>query len=406
MKSTHQLILKYLLIFLACFLSSAAIVYASLSYLYQPSSSPLSPVSTPSSSQTTHLDPDAPRTEPCPLNGQLFTSAERQLWETRRPLFVMIENHPESRPQSGLSSADIIYEAVAEGGITRFGAVYYCRVAAQDTILGPVRSARTYFINWASEYNYPLYVHVGGANCSPADPNNPDRTCKSDKRVQALEQLDQYGWVGPQGNDFNQFSIGYPTFWRDYERLGRTVATEHTMYTSTEKLYAYAKDKRGWTNLSPSGQNWQDDFVLWQFKDDASPQDRGQVQKISFQFWQGYQDFATTWQYDAQNNQYLRFQGGEEHKDRNNSHQLTAKVVIVQFLKEEGPVDSLKHMFYHNIGQGKALIFQDGQVIQATWSKPSRQARTVFRDSSGQTIKFNRGLIFIEGLPAGNQVDY
>jgi len=66
------------------------------------------------------IDPNAPKTEACPLSGQLFAKAERQIWEGRRPLTVMIENHEESRPQSGLNKADIVYEAVAEGGITRF----------------------------------------------------------------------------------------------------------------------------------------------------------------------------------------------------------------------------------------------------------------------------------------------
>src|SRR3990167_4589786 len=60
------------------------------------------------------------QTETCPLNGLLYTKVEKNIWETRRPLAVMIENHEESRPQSGLSDADIVYEAVAEGGINRF----------------------------------------------------------------------------------------------------------------------------------------------------------------------------------------------------------------------------------------------------------------------------------------------
>src|SRR3990167_4880086 len=104
------------------------------------------------------------KSETCPLNGAKFTRAEKNIWESRRPLAVMIENHLEARPQSGLSDADIIYEAVAEGGITRFMGLFYCQAAAFETILGPVRSARTYFLDWASEYSFPLYAHVGGAN--------------------------------------------------------------------------------------------------------------------------------------------------------------------------------------------------------------------------------------------------
>ena len=66
-----------------------------------------------------------PKTEECPLNGGMFTTVERDIWQARRPMGVMIENHLDSRPQSGLSRADIIYEAVAEGGITRLLALFY-----------------------------------------------------------------------------------------------------------------------------------------------------------------------------------------------------------------------------------------------------------------------------------------
>ena len=135
-----------------------------------------------------------PKTEACPINGVLYSKQQEQWWQQHRPLGVMIENSIDARPQSGLSGADTIYEAVAEGGITRFLSIFYCQDAGE---VGPVRSARTYFIDFASEYaDYPLYAHVGGANQpGPAD---------------ALGQLDTYGWTNY--NDLNQFSIGFPTF--------------------------------------------------------------------------------------------------------------------------------------------------------------------------------------------------
>src|SRR3989344_4594697 len=161
-------------------------------------------------------DPNEPKTENCPLDGDLHTKKAKEFWDKRRPLAVMIENHSEARPQSGLTSADIIYEAVAEGGITRFMAIYLCNLS--DAQVGPVRSARTYYLDWLGEYD-ALYAHVGGANTpGPAD---------------ALSQIMKYGI-----KDMNQFSIGFPVFWRDYQRLGRSVATEHTMYSTTAKLWA------------------------------------------------------------------------------------------------------------------------------------------------------------------------
>src|SRR3989344_6763289 len=99
------------------------------------------------------------KTEECPMNGELFGKTDSQNWIKRRPLGIMVENSTEARPQSGLSAADIVYEAVAEGGITRFLAIFYCEDASY---VGPVRAARIYCIKLLQEYgDYPLYAHVG-----------------------------------------------------------------------------------------------------------------------------------------------------------------------------------------------------------------------------------------------------
>jgi len=333
------------------------------------------------------------QTESCPLNGAKYTKTEKKIWETRRPLAVMVENHLESRNQSGLSDADIIYETVAEGGITRFMAIFYCQAAAYESIIGPVRSARTYFVDWASEYNFPLYVHVGGAN-TPGPAN-------------ALGQIADYGWSSE--NDLNQFSIGFPTFWRDYERLGRTVATEHTMYSTTEKLWAVAK-KRGYTNVDPEDNEWSDDFQPWQFaKKEPDFADRGETNHISYNFWSDYGDYQVDWEYDKENNFYNRKNGQQAQKDFNIDKQLNAKNIVVQFATERSANDGYPgnlHLLYGTIGPGKALIFKDGEVIKGNWSKANRLARTTFTDSSNKEIQFNPGAIWISVLPIGTEVNY
>src|SRR3972149_3726172 len=145
----------------------AYLVGTGLSYLFfsasASSKSVTSPVTAPkNASGQTMFDPNLPKTQACPLNGTKYSKQQEAWGEKHAPLGIMIENHEDSRPQSGLSGADIIYEAVAEGGITRFLAMYYCQDAG---IVGPVRSARTYFVDFVSEYgSFPLYVHVGGAN--------------------------------------------------------------------------------------------------------------------------------------------------------------------------------------------------------------------------------------------------
>ena len=351
------------------------------------------------------IDPGEPKDQPCPINGKLFTKTERAAWEQRRPLFVMIENHTDARPQSGLAQADAVYEAVAEGGITRFGVVFYCGAIAKDIKLGPVRSARTYFLDWASEYNFPLYTHVGGGNCSR---DEGTKQCTSDPRAMAIEQIEKYGWGGSKGNDLNQFSIGYPTFWRNYERLGRTVATEHTMETTTEKLWAVG-EKRGWKAEGNNGEEWSKKFIQWVFTGPSTSSgqaERGTVNNISFEFWEGYQDFAVRWEYNLQTNLYSRIMGGEPHKDLETGTQITASVIAVQFVKEEGPVDIHKHMIYGTIGKGDALVFQNGQAIKAKWQKADRIGRTKFTDEQGKEISFVGGQMWIEVVPAGNTVEY
>jgi len=338
------------------------------------------------------LDATGPKTEACPLNGQKFTKAEKKAWEKRRPLLVMIENHQESRPQSGLSFADITYEAVAEGGITRLMAIYYCDAQAQEVIVGPIRSARTYFLDWASEYGgYPLYVHVGGAN-TPGPAN-------------ALGQIEEYGWGGIEGNDINQFSVGFPTFWRDYERLGHTVATEHTMYSTTERLWAVAKE-RGWTAESPDGDDWTDSFVSWKFEESAGDDETA---GIAYSFWEDYGDYAVRWEYDKATNEYKRFNGGQPHKDLDNDQQLTAKNVIVIFTKESTANDGYPgdiHLLYGTTGEGEALVFKNGKAVEGTWEKDSRLGRMKIFDEKGKEIGFVEGKIWISNLPAGAKLDY
>ena len=348
---------------------------------------------------------EGPKTEACPLNGVLYTKEQQTIWSARRPLLVMIENHLDSRPQSGLSNADVIYETVAEGGITRFMAVYYCAVTRGSTYkydVGPVRSARTYYLDLASEYSdYPLYTHVGGANCSAATPGGP---CTTAKKAQAIEQISQYGWNNKgTWSDLSQFSLSYKVCRREPERTGEVKATEHTMYCSPEALWETAAD-RGLTNLTEINKSsWDKNFKTWQFTQKENP--TLSDKSISFGFW-GDASYAVKWVYDQTSNNYVRHNGGEIHIDIDTKKPLTTKNVIIQFVKETRSVDEHVHNLYGIIGTGKGVLIQNGTHQDITWSKNTRTSRTIFKDKSGKEVNFVPGTIWIEILPIGNKIEY
>jgi len=344
-------------------------------------------------------DPSLPKNEICPLNGLSYTEPEKAIWSTRRPLAIMIENSAESRPQSGISFADIVYEAVAEGGITRFMGIFHCGVAyAGNLTVAPVRSARIYFVNLLSEYD-PLYVHVGGAgNC---DDPNVDPKAKALCAIQSskIKDLDQMGRAG----DFK-------TCHRLTNRLDHEVAWEHTMGCFVEELVKAGK-KWGWTNVDSKGVSWNKYFIPWKFTANPILTNTSPALNVSYSFWDFNKEFQTaydvSWQYDSATQMYLRSNGGQKSIDLETGEQLAYKTVIVQLVKETSLADLEKHMFYDVIGSGKGIVFTNGQAVSVTWSKPTRTSRTVFiNSSSGKEMQFVPGKIWISLVPSANKISY
>ena len=364
---------------------------------------------TPSTPQIIEIYP-GPKTEICPLNGKLYTKEEKDIWSTRRPLAVMIENHQDSRPQSGLQTADIVYEAVSEGGITRFMGIFYCGQVAGSQAnkydVGPVRSARTYFLDLASEYSdYPLYNHVGGANCSAATDGGP---CTTAQKAQALEQISAYGWMNKgTWSDLSQFSLSYKACRREPDRTGSARATEHTMYCSTTELWNIAT-ARGLTNTTEAKKTlWDKNYRSWLFKQDDKPNGTLDATNISFDFWSSIKNYNVGWVYDNTNNVYKRINGGVEHIDFNTQSVITAKNIVIQFVKESRSVDEHLHNLYAVIGNGSGVLVQNGTKTEITWSKANRVSRTIFKDKvSGKEVNFVPGNVWVEILPIGNVVSY
>lgn len=361
-----------------------------------------SPADNKKNAATPSVDPEsiAPKTEECPINGQMMTKKQHDKWATRRPMGIAIENSTDARPQSGLSAADVVYEAVAEGGITRFLGIYYCQDAP---FVGPVRSARVHFITMLREYGeYPLYGHVGGANCD----SETGSGCANGAKADALGLIRKLGWDGY--NDLNQFGVPFPYYWRDYERLPN-VATEHTVYSTTSKLWDFAKAKRELTNVDSDGVAWDKNFTKWKFQNDAKQADRGTVNKISFGFWTSFADsMAVVWNYDAATNSYKRTNGGKPHVDKNTGKQLEAKNIIIMLANESPANDGYEggHILYKLTGSGDALIFQNGKAIKGSWSKDDAESRAVYYDEKDKEVKMVRGQVFVEIIPSGNTITY
>ena len=217
-----------------------------------------------------------------PLDGMGYSSD----LANRHPLAVSVENHPDARPQSGLIKASIVYEAITEGGITRYLAIYGPQDAPE---IGPIRSARLFFMDWLKEYD-AFFAHAGG---------NED----------ALANIDKY--------NIKNLDDSTTYFYRD--KKGRNVASEHTLYSSTEKLYEYAASKGFDTKNS--------NFTAFKFKKDGPAAASGKGVSIDFS---GNPSYAIRWNYDPKTNSYQRFLNGKEHKDRTSDDQITAKNIIIQ----------------------------------------------------------------------------
>lgn len=284
----------------------------------------------------------------------------------RHPLGIIVENHPDARPQSGLDKASVVYEAVAEGGITRFLAIFGTNEAEK---VGPVRSARTYFVDWAHGYN-AFFAHVGG-------------------NMDALDQIPKDKIL-----DLDQFSYSSP-YWRE---KSAGLATEHTMFTSTLKLREQAQKN----NYSTAN-----NFNVFRFKDDPTDAEKASApdkQKISVVF--SSAQFNVDFEYDKTTNSYKRSLAGSPHIDKVSKNQINPKNVVVMTVKRQATTTRINEPGYKmtTTGSGTAEIFIDGKEIKGTWKKDSTADRELFYDESGNEVVFNRGQFWICVIPPEGSV--
>lgn len=272
---------------------------------------------------------------------------------------IMIENSPSARPHSGLKQAGVVFEAIAEAGITRYVALYQ---ESKPTLIGPVRSLRPYFLAWVKPFDASI-AHIGGSAKALAEVRNG-----------SYRDIDQF---------FNA-----EAYWRASDRYA-----PHNVYTNFDKLDALNKSK-GYKTSS---------FTSWQ-RQDGKAIAKPDATNIKIDFLSS--PYNTSYTYSKKTNTYKRFLGGEPHMDREKG-QITPSVVIAMLVSESTVMEDGARESIRTTGSGTSYIFQNGTVTKAKWRKSSAAEQIQWLDNQGKTIELNRGQTWISAIPtSGGSVSW
>lgn len=324
-------------------------------------SAPASGASTSPSASPAPTSSPTPVLVPGPLDGMPVTAAVAAL----HPIAVMVDDHPDARPQSGFSAASIVWQAPAEGGIPRYMLIFQGGDAAA---IGPVRSAREYFVEWASEWA-ALYAHVGGSPQALA-------TLNAKGQGQLVYNADEFRFGG---------GAGY--LWRI-----RTRVAPHNVYTDTAHLRKLA-GILGATSAPDAA---------WLFGPPAALSSRPVGGSIEIDYpWN-----RITYAYDRASNTYLRSTGGVAQVDAGSKRRVApANVVILQM--QFGPLNDGQpqklRLEAQDVGSGPAWISTNGVTIKGTWRKASVSAKTLLFDAAGNPVVLTAGQTFVQVVPNGTK---
>jgi len=282
-----------------------------------------------------------------------------------RTYAVVIDNSSQARPQIGLSNSYITYEFIVEGGITRLLALF--RDQKLDKI-GPVRSARHYFLDYVLE-NDAILVHYGASSKAEVD-------------IEALNI-----------NSINGITAGGKYFWRE-----KGLVTPHDVVTSTNRIENFVLS-HGYRNTSSSP------LLLDYLRDSANLQkftDKMVANKIKIY----YSSYYTGYEYDAESKLYKRYSLGEKHMDASTKKQLTTKNIIIQKVKNYnllGAYGGSGRQDLDNIGTGKGYYITEGFAIPINWTKNTRTGKTKYTTSSGEELMVSNGNTFMQIQPEASK---
>ena len=271
---------------------------------------------------------------------------------------VMIDNHPDAYPQAGVSKAKIVYETMVEGGITRYFAIFDSKQPVTE--VGPVRSARLYFLDWIAEYGGGLYVHSGG----------------SPQALAAIKPRKIF--------DGNEFFLGQ-YFWRSADYVA-----PHNLFISSENWKKIVGKYGSKNKLFTADKAWKYSATVGKTI--------GSSGTVTIPFSIGYE---VGWTYDAKNLNYLRTINGKVHVDKDRSEVRTRNLIVQ--ITDVGTIsnDDKGRQEIKTVGTGEAIIFKKGSVTYGTWKKKSLTDRTRFYDQNAKEIILVPGNTWIEVVPKG-----
>lgn len=286
-----------------------------------------------------------------------FTGLGTDLEMQDRPIMVMVENQKKARPQTGLGQADLVYEVLAEGEITRFLAVYQSESPA---VIGPVRSIRPYFVEIGDGLD-ALIVHAGWSQ----DAMN----------ILASRNLNHFDEVYGDG----------AYYWRDNSRKA-----PHNLYTSVEKIRIGAENKHFREEWNPLGFKFANkDAVI-----EGSP-----APAVRMDYLKGY---YVTYDYDAETKQYKRGMEGEPHEDKETGAQLTATNVLI-CESAHNILDNAGRRDVDVFGPGKGYLIQQGVVREVTWERQDNMIRPFI---NGEEVGLLPGKTWIQIVPEGSNITF
>lgn len=283
-----------------------------------------------------------------PLTGE---QVKNKAATTKPVTAIMLENSPDARPQSGLKDAEVVYEAVAEGGITRFLALYQQK---KPQLIGPVRSLREYYVDWLTPYNASV-AHIGGSH-------------------KALQIVRGGGY-----RDIDQF-FNPDAYWRATDRYA-----PHNVYTSFAKLDALNASK-GYKTSTPKP------FT----RDTSTKKTTNNATRVYLNI--SGPLYNSVYAYDTKTKMYKREQNGAPHVDRERG-QIMAKVVIALRVSMKQVLEDGYRESITTTGKGTAFVFQNRHVTKVTWQKASRSSQITFTDAAGKPFALERGTTWISAIP-------